>query len=711
MKTPCLAPVTPRVARLRECALGRDLVRAMPDVRHTLAQDALAATAGQPQALRIAAVLEAVFAGVPTPIAADELLVGCRGASGYPEVDDAVAQGSAEHPYLIADFPAVLTHGLRGLQAQAEARLATVDDTEGAAFLTAAARACNAVCAWAERYADEAECQAQTADAERARELREIAARCRRVPAGPATTFRDALQAVWFTYVALYLETPAASCLGRLDQYLYPYYARDVAAGTLTREEAHELLCCLWVKLYENVLGQMGSHAQTITLGGTTRDGASGVNALSTLCLDVAASMGNLGAQIAIRWHPAQDPAFLAGAFALMARGAIMPQMFNEVTYITALTALGVPREDAAEFALFGCHEPTIAGMGYQRPASWPGYVSFYDWLEEALGLRSEGVPPRVTAIADPPASTDALWARWEGAMRRGVARAVATANMGDVVKRALLPRPLMSVLLRDCLANAADLTAGGARYNMTGFQGCALATAVDAFLAVQTLVFDEGRISMAELRAALAANFTGFTALHGLLQTQPPKYGTDNPTADSVAVRMVDAFCDAVAEHQNARGGRFTPGMWSFVQNVEIGRRTGASPDGRQAGAPISHSMDPSTGQATHGPTAVLRSAARLPQQRFANGGSLLLEFAPEIIADDVTRQAAQALCEGYFTLGGIELQLSTADVARLEAAQAHPERYADLSVRVAGYSNFFVRLTPELQAYVMAREKHRLG
>jgi formate C-acetyltransferase len=230
----------------------------------------------------------------------------------------------------------------------------------------------------------------------------------------------------------------------------------------------------------------------------------------------------------------------------------------------------------------------------------------------------------------------------------------------------------------------------------------------VDSFCAVRTVVYEQGGIAITELIAALQADFAGYEALRELLLTAPPKYGRDDDTADDVAAAVVEAFCGEIDRHRNARGGRFAPGLWSFTQNVGIGSRTAASPDGRHAGSAISHSMDPVAGQALAGPTAVLRSAAKLDQTRLANGGSLLLEFAESTLAEPASRLAALSLCEGYLRMGGIEIQLSCASVERLLAAQRNPEAYRDLVVRIAGYSDFFVRVCPELQRTIIEREKH---
>ncbi|HEY3417701.1 MAG TPA: glycine radical domain-containing protein, partial [Armatimonadota bacterium] len=210
------------------------------------------------------------------------------------------------------------------------------------------------------------------------------------------------------------------------------------------------------------------------------------------------------------------------------------------------------------------------------------------------------------------------------------------------------------------------------------------------------------------ELITALIADYAGYEEIRLRLSTCGTGYGRDCAEADAVAQRLIEAFCDEVESHRNLRGGCFTPGLWSFLQNVEIGRRTAASPEGRHAGQPISHSMDPVSGKAINGPTAVLNSAAGLCQHRLSNGGSLLLEFSTNVLKDPQGCAAAQALCETYLQMGGIELQLSCASVEQLLAAREHPEQYRDLVVRIAGYSDFFVRVSPELQAYIIEREKH---
>jgi pyruvate-formate lyase len=265
-----------------------------------------------------------------------------------------------------------------------------------------------------------------------------------------------------------------------------------------------------------------------------------------------------------------------------------------------------------------------------------------------------------------------------------------------------------MSAFFKDCIENCQDVIGGGARYNMTGFQGCGLATAIDSFLAVKELIFEKQRIEISELTSAMIANFVGSESVRQMLLTEPSKYGRDDDTADIWAKRMVEAFYDEIALYTNARGGRFSPGLWSFTTSVGMGESAGASADGRLAGQALSHSMDPSSGQATVGPTAAIRSVLKLDHQRLTNGGAFLLEFMPSFVNDANARDKIQSLCETYLSEGGIEMQVSCSSLDELLAARKDPEKHRDLVVRVAGYSDYFVRLEPLIQDYIIQREKH---
>jgi formate C-acetyltransferase len=565
----------------------------------------------------------------------------------------------------------------------------------------------------AERYAAEAERQASScADPARKSELEGIAARCRRVPSKPARGFADALQSLWFLYVVLQTESTSACCVGTLDRTLLPYYRADLAAGRIDREEAKLWICHLFAKAYEKNYGDPNDQVQNCTLGGVLADGTSAVNELSWLILEAAHAMGNVGLQVSIRWSRAVEPAFVRAALGLMRDGRFMPQLFNDDLYVPGIESYGVAHEDAVRYALFGCHEPVIAGMSHMRPASYPGYLSAYDWVEDALGLASRRRPALHLERVGPPPEDRAEFERrifeW---MRAAVRAAVIDMNRGDRVKAALMPRPAMSLFMRDCLERETEITAGGARYNMTGFQVCGLANAVDAALAVGTLVFGRGEIPMEEYLAAMVDGFAGHEDLRLRILRTTPKYGADSDEADALAARLAEAFIEETKKYRNARGGPFTPGFWSFVSAISIGSRTAAGADGRPAGKPIAHDLDPHPGRATKGATAVANAMTRLPQDRMVNGACSLIELDSGCFKDEESFEKVYRYFTTYMSSGGLNVQMSHVSAEKLEAAQRDPEAFADLVMRVSGYSEFFTRCSPELQEYIVSREKHRLS
>jgi len=288
---------------------------------------------------------------------------------------------------MIADYAVALNDGLLALIAQAQHRLDVLDEANPAEmpkvhFLRAAIVGLRAAIRYAERHAEEAERLAAEADPARAAELRDIARICRTVPAHPASTFHEALQSLWLTHLAIYYECEnVAFSFGRLDQYLWPFLQADLAAGRLTLEAARELLAQFWIKVYENVHGALG-HVQTVTIGGVLPEGRDGVNPLTDLCIDVTWLLSNVGPSVAFRCWAGSPPAYLRRILDLMRDGRYMPQIYNDDVLCPAYEAAGVPHDDANQYGIIGCHEPSLCGLGYHRPASWPGYVCCMDWVE-----------------------------------------------------------------------------------------------------------------------------------------------------------------------------------------------------------------------------------------------------------------------------------------------------------------------------------------
>jgi len=439
--------------------------------------------------------------------------------------------------------------------------------------------------------------------------------------------------------------------------------------------------------------------------------GNDGVNDVSWLIQQVTRELRNIGPSVATRVHSGTPVEYLDYVLETMALGRYMPQLYNDDQMVPALRSKGIPLEDAREYGLIGCHEPTICGKGYFRSASWPGYVCFQEWLELALGNGRSLLDGNLKGpeSGDPATLTsfDRLWRAFHEQMAHGTADAAERANAGEPLKAQMMPRPMMSALIDGCAEKGLDFTEGGARYNLSGVQAFGLGTCVDSLCAIRKFVYEDEELTLPELVRILRDNWEGEGELRRRLQQLTPHWGTDDDAADELGVAMVKALETEVARHRNIRGGPFALGLWSFWNHVYHGKSLAASADGRGQGERLSHSMDPAPGRGVRGPTAAIKSAGKIDTSGLANGGSLLLEFQPKLLSDEAGRQAVADLVRTYFGLGGIQLQLSAVSPEQLEAAVREPEKHRDLVVRVAGYSDYFVRQAPEGQAYILAREK----
>ncbi|MHB8995029.1 MAG: pyruvate formate lyase family protein [Armatimonadota bacterium] len=731
--------LSPRVQRLRDRALSHQWPPSAD--RGRMVREVFEATADLPRKLQIAHALHAVIEQMPVLIAEDELILGTRTVAGYPEHLEAIDAGSAEPGYMIADYPRALNEGFLAIIDDIERRLPDADKQQEIT-LQSMMIACDAVIRLAERHAREAEAlAARTPDPQRQGELLELARICRKVPALPAETVHEAVQSLWLIHLAIYLECESvAFSLGRMDQYLYPFYRADIDSERLDDERARELLGCLWVKFYENVHGGIG-HVQTVTVGGSlpaardgrrhAEEGRDATNDLSWLIQQVTRELSNVGPSIATRVHRDTPEDYLRYVLETMRLGRYMPQLYNDEQMIPALMAKGIPFDDASEYGLIGCHEPTICGKGYFRSASWPGYVCFQDWLEWALGnghslldaggagyhpAPGETVPDDIrplqcgpeTGCATTLTSFERLWQAFLGQMRQQIAERVEQANRGEEIKARLNPRPMMSALIDGCIERGADFTEGGARYNLSGFQAFGLGTCVDSLCAIRRLVYEDEELTLPELVTILRSDWEGEEELRRRVQRFFPHWGNDDPAADELAAKMVKALEEEIARYRNVRGGPFALGLWSFWNHVSHGKTVAASADGRRHGEILSHSMDPATGRGLGGPTAAIKSAASIDTSGLANGGSLLLEFQPRLLADEAGERGVLGLIRTYFSLGGIQLQLSAVTPEQLEAAVREPDQHRDLVVRVAGYCDYFVRQDADRQQYILAREKY---
>ena len=618
-------------------------------------------------------------------------------------------------------WPTVVNVGFKALKEKALARLARIDpdsadDLRKIEFLKAVAVSADAIVTLAQRYAEQAgHLAAQTTDDARRRELLKIQAVCRQVPEHPARTFREAIQAVWL--VQFVLSTVVGSrdfAPGRFDQYLHPFYQRDLDSGQLTEEEARELIDCFFLKLNENIgRGHKRSlcvnSVQYLIIGGLTPEGDDATNPLSYFCLDAIERLRVKQPTVVVRYHPGMPPAFFRRACEVIKLGTGNPSIFNDETMIPSLLGVGIPPEEARDYAVIGCANPNIPG---REGALNDHRLNLVKCLELALndgvcqttgrdsGLRT-GKPSEFRSFDDLLGAfylhVDELIARW-----------IQRNDLFDRICATCVSDPFLSAIVEGCIDKATDGYAGGATHFHNPYQASGLATAADALSAIQTLVFEEQTISLEELNQVLRADFENREDLRLRLREECPKFGNDDDRVDVLARRIARHFCRSVMRHPtrwgNGRGN--WPGIYSFGQtHVHMGRATSATADGRKAGTPISFNLSPTPGCAHSGPTAEVKSVAKLDFRLVSGGGTYDLKLDPNSISDAAN---LEALLRTYLELGGMQVQLNVVDRATLLEAQTCPEEFGDLLVRVTGYSAHFTSLEKEIQDEIIARQEH---
>jgi formate C-acetyltransferase len=631
--------------------------------------------------------------------------------------------------HLAPNYAGVMTRGLDALIVETRTRLARLDLTEPAAlprrdFLAAAIQVAQAAIDFAHRYAALAGALASgEPDPRRQGELREIARICRRVPAKPAETFHEALQSFWFLHLVIQIESNGHSISpGRFDQYLWPWYAADVAAGRLDPERALALLDCLWVqfngilKLRDKTASRgFGGYPlfQNLILGGETAQGRDATNALSYLCLEATRRTRLPQPSLSVRVHARAPDAFLRAAADLAREGLGMPAFFNDEAIVPVLLDMGVTLAEARDYAEVGCVEPQAAGKtnGYY-PA---GFLNLGKVITLALNNGRDPLTGRQLGPATRGWTGFASFGDVERALDRQLDHAiglmVTAVNVLDRLHGTTAPNPFVSLLVEDCLGRGRAYEDGGAIYNYTSPNAVGLANAADALMAVKRLVFDEGRVSMPALLAALAEDFATGEPLRQLLLHRAPKYGNDEDEVDGLARALATRILRGFKAYRNARGGRFEPGLQSISAHALFRDAVAATPDGRTASMLLADGgISPAQGRDRRGPTAVIRSAAKLDQREASNGTLLNLKLSPDAVAGEAGLANLAALIRTYFQLGGQHVQFNVVSTAMLREAQDHPEEYRDLVVRVAGFSVLFSAIDSVLQEDIIARTEHAL-
>lgn len=584
--------------------------------------------------------------------------------------------------------------------------------------LEAMSIACDAVMILGERYAEyAAELAEKEDDPERRAELLEIAKVCTHVPANAPRTFREALQMYWFVHLCVISELNPWDAYnpGRLDQHLYPFYKKEEEEGTLTRAEAEELLQCFWVKFNNQpappkvgiTLKESGTYTDfaNINVGGVRVDGLDGVNEISYLLLDVIDEMRLLQPSSNVQISKKSPQRFVKRACEISRKGWGQPSMFNADAVTQELVRAGKSIEDARCGGTSGCVE---AGAFGKEAYILTGYFNLPKILEITLNNGTDIMTGKKLGIETGDVTKFENYKDILGAFKKQLKHFVDIKVKGNrVIERlyaTLMPVPFLSIVTSDCISKGKDYNAGGARYNTSYIQGVGIGTITDCLTAIKYQVFDKKNVTMAELMKALEHNFEGYEDISNLVKNKTPKYGNDDDYADEVMRQIFDAYYNEVNGRKNGRGGVHRIDMLPTTCHVYFGAVMGASANGRKAHVPVSEGISPEKGADIKGPTAVVKSAAKMDHLR--TGGTLLNQkFDPSIVQGEEGLNNMASLVRAYFTMDGHHIQFNVISKKTLLEAQKNPDEYRDLIVRVAGYSDYFNNLDKVLQKEIIDR------
>lgn len=577
---------------------------------------------------------------------------------------------------------------------------------------------CDAVIILGERYHEMAvEKAAAETDPKRKAELEQIAKNLEVVPAHKPQTFWQAIQLYWFTHLAVTTELNPwdAFSPGRLDQHLNPYYEADVEAGILDDEHALELLECLWVKFYNQpapvkvgiTLKESATYTDfaNINTGGVTPEGKNGVNNVSYLILDCMDEMKLVQPNSNVTISKKSPQKFLKRACEISRKGWGQPAFYNTEAQITELINAGKSLEDARRGGSSGCVETGAWGseayiltgyMNIPKIFQLTLFNGFDEYSGKQLGLQ--------LGYAKDFKTFDELWAAFKKQLKHFVDIKIRGNNVIERLYAEEMPAPCLSVVTNDCISNAKDYNAGGARYNTNYIQGVGIGTVTDCVASVKYNVFDEKNFTMEELIDAMEHDFEGYDYIYSLVHDKTPKYGNDDDYADDLMREIFDLYHDTIVGRPNMKGGKYGIDMLPTTCHVYFGDVILATPNGRKAHKPVSEGISPEKSADTNGPTAVIKSCAKM--DHLATAGTLLNQkFTPNVVAGEAGLNNMASLVRSYFAMDGHHIQFNVVDRQTLIEAQKHPEDHKDLIVRVAGYSDFFRNLDKPLQDEIIER------
>lgn len=632
-------------------------------------------------------------------------------APGHTVMDDKIYKMG------LLDFIARIDHHLQNLNFEIDPAA-----WEKQEELKAMRIAAEAVIGYANRYARLAAAMAaETTNPERKAELVAISEVCSHVPANAPRTFWEALQTYWFIHLGVITElnTWDAFSPGRLDQHLFPFYESGIQSGQLTRTSAEELLQCFWIKFNNHLAppktgvtaAESGTYTDfaNISLGGMKPDGSDGVNEVTFLLLDVIQDLRLLQPSTNLQLSKKNPDRFLKRAIEIIRTGYGQPSIFNADAVVEEMVRVGKSIIDARCGGTSGCVETGCFG---KENYNLTGYFNIPKVLEITL---HNGIDPRTGKQLGPQTGDPLLFSGFNdlyNAFETQLKYFIDVKIRGNQIIEQLyahfLPVPFLSLLIDDCIAKGKDYHNGGARYNTTYLQGVGIGSITDSLSAIKTAVFDDRRYTLQDLQKALNDNFSNQQVIQNYLLNRVPKYGNDDDRADDIMRRVFESFYSLVSNRPNGKGGTYQIDMLPTTCHVYFGSVIGAMPDGRLAGTPLSEGISPVQGADRCGPTAVINSAAKMDHLR--TGGTLLNQkFTPQVLAGQDGIDHLANLVRGYFKMDGHHIQFNVVDAETLRRAQAEPEKYRDLIVRVAGYSDYFCDLGIALQEEIITRTEHQ--
>ncbi len=621
-----------------------------------------------------------------------------RGVGRWGKIDVCLASGWVEN-HSVRDYCKVLRIGFNGIRREIESELDSMDISDAdyvrkENFLKAARWICDAGVLLGKRYAELAE----------TRGLKEMSVVCRKVPAEGAETFFEAVQSLWFAHILTCGEDSInANSIGRLDQILYPYYKKDIESGRLTRAEAVEIMEELACKLY------LDYDVQAIMLGGVDRDGNCAVNELSYVILDSTERVDFIR-DIAVRVNKETDGEFFDKCAELIVKGGGIPFVFNDDCFIQALVDRGISIEDARDYVHIGCVELTIPGKA--NPHAVSGWFSAIKCLELALfdgydPVTDRQVGPKTGLLSDF-SGFEEFREAFVKQMEFFARRMVYNINRGELLQRERGPLPCWSSLTDDCIKRGRDITNGGAVYNYHSICFMGAPNVADSLYALKEFVFEGRRVDKGELLDALRANFEGYESLRAQLLNLP-KYGNNISEVDEYAIWVSNYFIDLMDKYRTPLNGRYFVHLFTFQLNIDFGRTLGATPDGRFKGEPIAYSLSPQQGRDEKGLASVLGTLKHLPHNKAAGGSAAIIDVDPAMVEGDAGVKRLSQIIQGAIKSGVGQMQWNVTTAERLRLAQCQPEKYGNIPVRVAGYSQMFKLLSEELQEHIIARTKHK--